>query len=150
MKIKNKIILLTFLLPILSFAQTYQLNNCFSLDVGQNCEVNGTTNTGISGTSDGNSSSNSSSSLDSTTNSNLLQANNTMQNSSGSYNSSVPGGNVFAFCSAVRPPKPLSAIWDAICPAGKASSNPSPAGVSSSQSGSNNSNATQNPILFSN
>lgn len=45
------------------------------------------------------------------------------KNVQGSYNSRVPGGNPFTFCSGGRPSRknPLRPIYDAICPAGNVS-----------------------------
>lgn len=45
------------------------------------------------------------------------------KNVKGSYNSSVPGGNPFVFCSGGRPSRknPLRKIYDMICPDGKVS-----------------------------
>jgi hypothetical protein len=42
-------------------------------------------------------------------------------NIKGSYNSAVPNGNIFGFCSGPRPGRhdPLRAVYDSICPAGK-------------------------------
>ena len=59
---------------------------------------------------------------------------NKVQPPKGSYNSKVPGGNVFVFCSGNRPSRanPLRPIYDSICPASKgniAPGVPAPPGI---------------------